>query len=392
MNFLCLAISTLLLFMFMGCAKTPRFDKVQSLKGKYTPSYVKLYPINDHQVFLYYGLEGEVYDLKTNKIFSTPKFPFSFPDWRNVKPVPYGDGNRLLFISAPRCGSRTEHLCEQYSGFIYDAKSNTIELIKKWDMERQGHSVTLLKDGTLLIMGGKIGPIRGGGTDPYIYEKNIVQLDLKTMTEKVVGELSGWRKNHTVVPLTDTQFLIWAGQRRRTEEERGPADGIISFTTVRKVERFNLSTGEIELLEEVDDQLAGDNIIWLNEDELLFPYRLVSENEVTYRVLNVKTNEPSSVTTAYLGYGGVKINEERMLRWLRNGFAFLDLKTLELGDTWNWGGETPMTVRFGYMGPTMKYTGCKQCVKKLFRSSQGEVFALVREADRDTLNIYKLVE
>ncbi|MGE4132064.1 MAG: Kelch repeat-containing protein [Bdellovibrionales bacterium] len=148
---------------------------------------------------------SEIYDPTSNTWTKGPKPAINNRHW--ARGVLLDDGRVLIvggatiFSSGPSYGkalSRTEIE-------VYNPSNNQFELIANSTNPRAGASVTKLKDGRILILGGANGPSTSMYADGEIFDPTTNQL------HSISGVMSLGRRNHNAVVMESGDVLITGG-------------------------------------------------------------------------------------------------------------------------------------------------------------------------------------
>ena len=112
---------------------------------------------------------------------------------------------------------------------VYDAKKNAWTALAPMTDARNGHTATLLNDGTVLVV--------GGAREQRVHLATVERFDPKTNTWKVEKPLDLPRWLHAAVLDGDGDVIIVGGRSNAAEQGKGPG------LSIGDVERFDAKTG-----------------------------------------------------------------------------------------------------------------------------------------------------
>ena len=117
---------------------------------------------------------------------------------------------------------------------VYDPKKNTWLTVAPMTDARNGHTATLLLDGTVLVV--------GGAREQRLHLTSVERFDPKANTWKVEKPLDVARWLHAAVRTSDGDVVVVGGRSNSGQQGKGPG------VSIADVERFDVKTGAWQVL------------------------------------------------------------------------------------------------------------------------------------------------
>ena len=225
-------------------------------------------------------------DQPATELFSKPTGGFSpagsmSTDRRGLAAAGLSNGRVLI---AGGWGGPRGNISTFASAEIYDSAANSFSATGAMNVARTGHTATTLKDGTVLIVGGRGKYPNDGLASAEIYDPSTGRFTL-------TGSLTAARQNHTALRLSDSRVLVVGGEK-----------GVVGTTLI---EIYDPGTGKFSQAGTLPAPLVGVSATQLKDGRVLIAGgRSVANDDealTTNAVAGAYLFDPSTGTLAPTG-------------------------------------------------------------------------------------------